>query len=602
MKLHSLYVKGYRRIEEATIVFGDTTFLIGPNNIGKSSILSAIEELLSAKETLSEFDFNSKCEDNDLDRFGSCAECIVEAEFRNLPQESLTWQGFKGRVLRYDVGAVQGDSGLSIVYRKIYGRGQKCLRQMKMYKKTMRVEFENAKCPQELIDLGVDSEVVRGVFGDLSKKFPKTNNDKLEEINEIWDVDESSGSDWFTNPGGLHPVVLSKLPLCIKIKAEHDSSVFDPKSGDLAKIMNELFKDIRESSPNYCEAMKHLGYLAQELDPTNTESEFGAMMSDLNKVIGSVFPDSRIHATANLDDPDKSLNPVFTINMSSNVKTPVSYQGTVMVRSALFALLKFRHEWSQKRKGSLRSVIIGFEEPEIYLHPNAANQMRDTIYELSVGSSQIVCTSHSPYMIDLSRKPHQVLNRMSIVENVVTNVAFNVTDAFHNLLDSDRLYVKMLMKIDDYIARVFFAEKVIIVEGDTEDVVFRETFSRLPVEVKNIVYSKVQVVKARGKGTIISLINYLKPLGLNVFVIHDRDLNILRAEQMNNPILYALGDPSRRVMLEENMENILGIPASTDEKPYNAFKATQQWGDTWEDIPEKWRIIVEQALAEYLTP
>lgn len=32
----------------------------------------------------------------------------------------------------------------------------------------------------------------------------------------------------------------------------------------------------------------------------------------------------------------------------------------------------------------------------------------------------------------------------------------------------------MIQKIDDYVARVFFSQKVIIVEGDTEDIVFKE--------------------------------------------------------------------------------------------------------------------------------
>ncbi len=58
-----------------------------------------------------------------------------------------------------------------------------------------------------------------------------------------------------------------------------------------------------------------------------------------------------------------------------------------------------------KDDAATRSLIIGFEEPEIYLHPSAANQMRDLIYELSDGQSQIIATTHSPYLIDLSRKP-----------------------------------------------------------------------------------------------------------------------------------------------------------------------------------------------------
>jgi putative ATP-dependent endonuclease of OLD family len=48
MKLTQLKIEGYKRVRNSTCVFGDATFLIGPNNTGKSSVLSAIEYLVSA--------------------------------------------------------------------------------------------------------------------------------------------------------------------------------------------------------------------------------------------------------------------------------------------------------------------------------------------------------------------------------------------------------------------------------------------------------------------------------------------------------------------------------------------------------------------------
>ena len=58
--------------------------------------------------------------------------------------------------------------------------------------------------------------------------------------------------------------------------------------------------------------------------------------------------------------------------------------------------------------------------------------------------------------------------------------AFNHSDAFKRILEDDRTKVKMIQKIDDYVARVFFAHKALIVEGDTEDIVFRKTISLMP--------------------------------------------------------------------------------------------------------------------------
>lgn len=47
MKLHSLRIQGLRKHFDITIKFGSSTFLIGANNIGKSTVFKALEYLLT---------------------------------------------------------------------------------------------------------------------------------------------------------------------------------------------------------------------------------------------------------------------------------------------------------------------------------------------------------------------------------------------------------------------------------------------------------------------------------------------------------------------------------------------------------------------------
>lgn len=55
----------------------------------------------------------------------------------------------------------------------------------------------------------------------------------------------------------------------------------------------------------------------------------------------------------------------------------------------------------------------------------------------------------------------------------------------------------MLIKFDAYMSRVFFANKVIVIEGDTEEIVLKETIKLMPEEVQLKILSDVQIVKAR---------------------------------------------------------------------------------------------------------
>ena len=271
-------------------------------------------------------------------------------------------------------------------------------------------------------------------------------------------------------------------------------------------------------------------------------------------------------------------------------------------------MLRYKTDRDLKKGKTSRPLIIGFEEPEIYLHPNAAQQMRDTIYDLaSAPNNQIVCTTHSPYMIDISKKPSQVLNSLSlekfkyngtIIEGVKIN-AFTTTEAFKKLQEDDKTYIKMILKIDDSIAKVFFAQKTIIVEGDTEDLLFKETISRMPKDIKKLVQSNYQIIKARGKATIISLAKYLKSMGINFIVIHDKDLNTQGAIKYNQPILEAVGDEDKVYPMKNCIEDVLGYEPPSSDKPYKLYKFIEEnWKDDWDSITASWKCKIESIFNE----
>lgn len=97
MKLERIEIKGFRKCNNIDILLGDASFLIGENNVGKSSILRAIELLLTANtpkpEDYSKF-FNDKT--NCIENLNT--EIVLIGTFSNVPLEADSWVGFKGRV------------------------------------------------------------------------------------------------------------------------------------------------------------------------------------------------------------------------------------------------------------------------------------------------------------------------------------------------------------------------------------------------------------------------------------------------------------------------------------------------------------------------
>jgi putative ATP-dependent endonuclease of OLD family len=601
MKLHSLQIDAFKRIQSTKILFGDATFLIGPNNAGKSTVLKAIEWLLSAKKAIPSSEYYSIVDKDTGETKPAINTITLVAEFRNLPVEAKEWRGFKGRIFSYSTDDAS-DSGLSVTYKKTYTLGQDVVIEFRSKERVIKPEFAGFKTGQDLIDKGAPAAEVQDLFPDLAARIgtSKAAQEKLDQLDAIWDTNDSE--IWFQNPGGIPGVVLKMLPRFLLIPA--DTSVGEiegSSSGVLGKTLNELFEDVRGASENYSQAQEYLDRLAEELDPEDSGSEFGKMISELNSVLASVFPDSRLHATASLNDPKTALKPTFNVEMSSNVRTPVSHQGSGMIRAAAFGMLRFRQKWLSKREDDhVRSLIVCFEEPEIYLHPSAANQMRDTIYELSDHESQIVATTHSPFIIDLARKPKQILNSLRCDANGVVASPFNVTDAYLALEEDAKVHVKMLLRVDDHVARVFFTKHVIIIEGDTEEVVIKETLKRLPKERYLKIVSDFEIVKARGKAVIIGLVKYLVAMGIAPIVVHDRDGGVAGAEVFNQPITDALAGVGKVIQMHENIEDEIGYTAPNSEKPFKAYQHTQAWGSDWGDIPAAWRAKMVEVFGDYV--
>jgi len=187
VKLHTLSIKGFRRLQDVTIDFGDATFLIGENNSGKSGVLQALDILLSGELKLSVNDYYSISEEYTgedgkpaVKNKRVAEEVIFEAEFRDVPLDARNWRGFKGRLFSYDIPQDSGESGMRVFFRKIFKFGSNVEYALKQFKRTRKTGFDNVNKPKELIGLGINADIVNELFDDIDKKIPKAKEFNLE--------------------------------------------------------------------------------------------------------------------------------------------------------------------------------------------------------------------------------------------------------------------------------------------------------------------------------------------------------------------------------------------------------------------------------------
>lgn len=333
VQLYSLNIEGFRKHTDTKIIFSDSTFLIGENNVGKSSILYALEYLLGASQSISLDEFYSLEEDGE--KRIAVDKIVFTAEFHKIPPEASSWRGFKGRLLNYEADKNDPtDTGIKFIYRKTYPKGGKVKIETLENPKIIKDEFKNCTNIQEYLDAGLPEEELTEDLKKIKydKKLSTKEKGLFYDVEYIYDLDESKEC-WIENPGGIPQNVLSKLPKYLLIPAQDSEGEISGTSGTLQKTLNELFNEVREKSENYKKAQEYLNKLAKELDPSDENTEISKMIGELNDIISDVFPHTGISAAANLSDADKVIKPAFDIQMSSNVATPSNLQGTGLIRS-----------------------------------------------------------------------------------------------------------------------------------------------------------------------------------------------------------------------------------------------------------------------------
>ncbi len=209
MYLHTLRVQGFKRLVDVSVQFNGATFLIGQNNCGKSSLLKAIEYLLSNKQ-IGIADFYSEKDPDSGESVIATEKVTMTAEFRNVSLESNSWKGFKGRTYNYDIEEGSNETGISIIYKKEWEPGKPPTQFLKAYERVLKDEYSSVKKIEELIQLGVSEQLVLEAFDKTEGNISAKLKEKLDYLDDLWDLTENE--TFFKNPGGIPGNVLSRLP------------------------------------------------------------------------------------------------------------------------------------------------------------------------------------------------------------------------------------------------------------------------------------------------------------------------------------------------------------------------------------------------------
>jgi predicted ATP-dependent endonuclease of OLD family len=239
------------------------------------------------------------------------------------------------------------------------------------------------------------------------------------------------------------------------------------------------------------------------------------------------------------------------------------------------------------------NAILAIEEPELYLFPHAQRQLYNEFRKLSA-DTQIFFTTHSPNFVDISKCDEAVILRKQEGETVKLN-----NGKLEDFINEDaKREIHLQTKFNPSLNEIFFADKIILVEGDTEK-------NALPFILEKIGGDELAglnyfILNCQSKDSIPFYVNVCKFLGIDDYIaIFDSDLHaeknqqqIDTAQKSTEGILAAVeGDTSKIVELNPDFETLCGY-VTTDR---NKIKASIEWVNATEatNIPKEFTTVLE---------
>lgn len=350
-------------------------------------------------------------------------------------------------------------------------------------------------------------------------------------IKKEWDTIDAIFKKYTFNPsqeindfvlngfGGIDSLFTKYAPTPIFINAIETEESFEKKVNEI--IDKEYLKKIHTLfSDEYTTAVGAINTLQQCI--TGTDG-IGTYNERINRNFQKIFPELSLQITQKKED-NIDIIKAFKSNHSISVKKngierkeTFEQHGHGIIRQALFNFLAFLKNESESTR---KEYIILFEEPELYLHPKSVSLLREELYNLASDSPfQIMCATHSAGMVDIS-KPHSSLVR------VVKDSVSEETKSYqvgHSIFQSDenKDFVQMINRFNPNVCETFYCDDVLLVEGDTEAIIFRELLRKRHPE------KDIFILNTGSKNNIPFFQKILTHFRIVQTIIHDSDTRYL---------------------------------------------------------------------------
>lgn len=373
-----MYIKNFRGYKEQTIEFyDDLNVIIGKNDVGKSTILEALEVFFNNESVkIDVYDLNKKRE-NIEDK-----EIIIQVSFKIDHTKTYTIDTIPTQLSKEFLL----DSNNYLTIRKVWNASGQSITKTSL-KTFLLANYPISKFPTPLICKKI---------GDIKKDLTQfESSHDTSVINKTICSSIRKAIYQFSN---IQPSDLTDT--FIPIDADDGKKIFDAIKGDLPLYF--LFKSDRENKDSDSEVQSPLKAITKSI-LSGLESELNVLKNEVilaTEKIGLKTIEKLREMNPEIANElkptvsTKAWDTLFSFTFEDEDGIPINKRGSGVRR--LILLNYFRAE-AERQKTSSRSIIYALEEPETAQHPDWQRMLYSALVELSEQeNTQILITTHSP--------------------------------------------------------------------------------------------------------------------------------------------------------------------------------------------------------------
>ena len=542
MRIAKITVKNFRGIKYGEIYLPNHGVLVGDNNVGKSTILEAIDLVLGPERMrknpiIDEHDFFAG---NYLDSNNNSVKINIEVTIVDLNEDQETH--FKDHLQWYNI------------------------------KKNTLLNGP----PPESVD---KKEILSAIRFSFIGEYDKEENDFLGNTYFQHPINDNGEKSRFTTKDKRRCGFLFLRTL------RTGSRALSLERGSLLDIILNLSEIKLNMWEEVLEDLRNI--------PVANNSELGVtnILSDVQKELNSlVTSDWGTEPQIKVSELTREgLRKVLNVFMETGVRNikenihiaPFKKQGTGTVNMLVLSMLSIIANLKQ-------NVIFAMEEPEIAIPPHTQKRI---INSIRGKSAQALFTSHSPYVLE-EFSPSEII----VLSNDDGSITSKIS-SFPNSVKRKNYKQEFRKKY----CEALLANKILIVEGRTEydaiPVVARRLYELNPQEFSSLEALGITIIDAESDSQIGEIGSHLNNLGKTTLAIYDKQSDKTQSNLIKGNIHHPFESP------EKGFENLIlkGVPFKRL-KQFTIDICSEEWPSHLSQIaPNECssEIDIKKALNEY---